>query len=133
MPKRDDCRLERREAFQVQNSAYGLLRPAPGLRTGRLLFYEHPMVFILMKGEVASMSKALRRRFWLETVLGVVTGILFVITLVWHDWIEIIFNVDPDQGNGSLEWLIVAALLVVTIILFILASYEFRKARIAIG
>lgn len=77
------------------------------------------------------MKKALRGRFWLETGLALVTAILFVITLVWHDWIEVIFNVDPDQGSGTLEWLIVAILLVVTITLCVLASYEWRKAQLA--
>jgi len=79
------------------------------------------------------MTKALRGRFWFETGLAIVTGILFVITLVWHDWIEIIMNVDPDQGSGLLEWLVVGALFVVTIVLFILARYEWRKAQAAIG
>ncbi len=79
------------------------------------------------------MITALRRRFWLETVIAIVASILFVITLVWHDWIEIIFKVDPDHGNGLLEWSIVGALLVVTIVLFILARYEWRKARTVIA
>ena len=79
------------------------------------------------------MRKALRGRFWLETGMAIVTTILFVITLAWHDWIEIIFNVDPDQGSGLLEWLIVGALFVVTIALFALARYEWRKARAAIA
>lgn len=79
------------------------------------------------------MRKALRGRFWLETGIALVTGILFVITLLWHDWIEIIFTVDPDQGSGLLEWLIVGALLVVTSALFVLALYEWRKAQAAIG
>jgi hypothetical protein len=79
------------------------------------------------------MRKTLRLRFWLETGLAIVTGILLVITLVWHDWIEIIFNIDPDQRSGLLEWSIVGALLVVTIILFILASYELRRTRAAIS
>jgi hypothetical protein len=78
------------------------------------------------------MRKALRGRFWLETGTAIVTGILFVITLVWHDWIEIIFHVDPDQGNGLLEWAIVGALLIVTIALFVLARYEWRKAQATI-
>jgi hypothetical protein len=76
---------------------------------------------------------ALRRRFWLETGMAIVTSMLFVITLVWKDWIEIVFNVDPDNRSGALEWLIVAALLVVTIMLFTLASYEWRRARAAIS
>jgi uncharacterized membrane protein YedE/YeeE len=79
------------------------------------------------------MRKTLRLRFWLETGLAIVTGILFVITLVWHDWIEIIFNIDPDQGSGLLEWSVVGALLIVTLILFILARYEWRRTRAAIS
>jgi hypothetical protein len=79
------------------------------------------------------MRNPLRRRFWLETGMATVTGILFVITLLWRDWIEIVFGVDPDQGNGTLEWLIVGALLVVTITLFTLASYEWRRTRAALS
>ncbi len=79
------------------------------------------------------MRKALRGRYWLETGLAIVTGILFVVTLVWHNWAEIIFNVDPDQGSGLFEWIVVGALLVVTIALIVLARYEWRKAQAAIG
>ena len=79
------------------------------------------------------MRNALRRRFWLETGLAIVTGILFIITLVRRDWIELVFNVDPDNRNGSLEWLIVGVLLVVTITLFTLASFEWRRARASVS
>lgn len=78
------------------------------------------------------MRNALRQRFWLETAMAIVTSILFAITLVQRDWIEIVFGVDPDNRNGTLEWLIIGALLVVTIMLFTLASYEWRRARAAI-
>ena len=79
------------------------------------------------------MNTALRRRFWLETGMAIVTSILFVITLVQRDWIEIVFNVDLDNRNGALEWLIVGALLVVTITLLALASHEWRRALAAIS
>ena len=79
------------------------------------------------------MRNALRRHFWLETGLAIVTSIWFVLTLAQRDWIEFVFGVDPDQGNGTLEWLIVGALLVVSITLFTLAGYEWRKARSAIS
>ena len=79
------------------------------------------------------MRKALRGRFWLETSLAIVTGILFVVTLVWHNWAEIIFNIDPDQGSGLFEWIVVGVLLVVTIVLIVLARFEWRKAQAAIG
>jgi hypothetical protein len=77
------------------------------------------------------MRKTLRPLFWLETSMATITGILFVITLVWRDWIELFFGVDPDKSNGSLEWLIVGALLVVTLALFTLAGFEWRRARTA--
>ncbi len=79
------------------------------------------------------MRNALRRRFWLEAGIATVTSILFVITLVQRDWIEIVFSVDPDNRNGTLEWLIVGVLLVVMITLFTLASYEWRRARAALS
>jgi hypothetical protein len=79
------------------------------------------------------MRNALRRRFWLETGIAIITGILFVITLIRNNWIEIVFRVDPDNNNGTFEWLIVGVLLLVTITLFILASYEWRRARAAIS
>jgi DMSO/TMAO reductase YedYZ heme-binding membrane subunit len=73
----------------------------------------------------------LRRRFWLESVLGSITGVVAIITLFWHDWIETIFGVDPDKGNGSAEWLVILILLVVTLMLAIGARLEWRRTRIA--
>ncbi len=79
------------------------------------------------------MTKALSWRFWLETVIACMTTLLFVITLVQRDWIEVVLGVDPDNHNGALEWLIVGALFVVTILLFTLASYEWRRAKASIS
>ena len=85
----------------------------------------------LEEGEL--MRNALRWHFWLESSMALVSGSLFVITLVQRDWIEIVFGVDPDSQSGALEWLVVGALLVATITLFLLARYEWRKARTAIS
>lgn len=74
------------------------------------------------------MKDGLRRRFWPELGMGIVTAVMFVITLIRRDWIEALFSIDPDQGNGSLEWFIVAGLLVATVALFSLAAYEWRRA-----
>ncbi len=70
-------------------------------------------------------------RFWLETILAAVTGILFLLTLISREWIEILFDVEPDAGNGSLEWLIVAALLALTLTLAVLARFEWRRLQTA--
>jgi hypothetical protein len=74
------------------------------------------------------MTNGLRRRFWPEAGLGLITGVLFILTLVRRDWIEALFGIDPDNHSGSLEYMIVGGLLVVTIALVALASYEWRRA-----
>jgi hypothetical protein len=70
-----------------------------------------------------------RARFWLEAVLAALTTGLFILTLISRDWIERIFHVEPDEGNGSLEWLIVAVLFVVSIALIFAARTEWRRAE----
>lgn len=77
-------------------------------------------------------SEALRTRepaprFWIEAFLASVTAILALVTLVWRDWIELVFRVDPDHRNGLTEYMIVAALLVGTIISAGFARTEWRR------
>ena len=76
------------------------------------------------------MRKQVRWFFWPEMILACITGLLFVITLVERNWVELIVHIDPDQANGSLEWLIVSGLLVITLVLFALVGYERRRARL---
>lgn len=77
------------------------------------------------------MPSGLRRRFWLESICGSVTGIAAVITLFWHDWIEAVFKIHPDGGSGSAEWLTVLVLLLVTVALAAGARREWRRTGLA--
>ena len=52
-----------------------------------------------------------RARFWIEASLGAAAAVLAAVTVVRRDWIEAVFHVDPDAHGGSLEWLVVLALL----------------------
>lgn len=74
------------------------------------------------------MTNALRHRFWPESVCAVLTAFLAITTLIKRDWIEAVFGVDPDSHNGSVEWLIIAALLFATVALGSLAAHEWRRA-----
>jgi len=73
------------------------------------------------------LNSGLRRRFWVETTLALVTGILFVLTIAWKDWIERVFNVDPDAHNGSVEWVVVVVLVAITVTAAALARQEWRR------
>ena len=74
------------------------------------------------------MSRTVRIRFWIEAGLALLTAGLFVLTLISREWIELLFRVDPDGGDGSLEWVIVAVLLVATAVFSWLARVEWRRA-----
>lgn len=76
------------------------------------------------------MKKGLRLWFYLEAILGILAGVMFVVTLVNQAWIEMLFKVDPDQGSGALEWFVVGGLAVVAIALGLAARYEWRRASV---
>ena len=76
------------------------------------------------------MKRNVRIRFWAETALAGFSGVFFLLTLLWKDWIEIIFGVDPDHHSGSLEWLIVAVALVATIAFAVLARLDWRRLNV---
>lgn len=68
-----------------------------------------------------------RKRFWAEVFLGSVSAVLLVVTLIRPDWIEVAFGVEPDGGSGALEWGIVALLAFATVVLSLLARYEWLR------
>jgi hypothetical protein len=72
------------------------------------------------------------KRFWSEVVLGATSAVLALLTLVWPNWIEDVFGVEPDGGNGAFEWSIVALLALSTIVLSVMARSEWRRAS-AVG
>ena len=73
----------------------------------------------------------LRTSFWTELTLGLLSTVLFVLTLVWPDWLELTLHVDPAPGNGSVEWAIVAFLAVLAVMSFALARGERSKAHVS--
>jgi len=73
---------------------------------------------------------ALRSRFWVEAALAVASAALLVLTLLWYDWVELILGVQPDRGDGSLEWLLLVVLLVATSANSALARREWRRTRL---
>jgi hypothetical protein len=66
-------------------------------------------------------------RYRLEVIAAALTGLAAVLTAIVPDWIEEVFHIDPDGGNGAVEWLIVAALALATIALGALAWRERRR------
>ena len=73
------------------------------------------------------MTRSAGPRFWIEAALAGLTGFLFLLTFAWSEWIELVFRVDPDGGDGSFEWAIVGILFVVSTTFAALARAEWRR------
>lgn len=70
-------------------------------------------------------------RFVVEVNAAIGAALLLVVTLIWQDWIEVVFRVDPDRGNGALEWAIVAASTVASVAFALRARRTWRHAHAA--
>lgn len=70
---------------------------------------------------------SLKTRVWIEAVLSAIAVVLTVVTLIWPDWIELLFDEAPDGGDGSLERLFAIGWLVAAIVFGRLARSDWRK------
>jgi hypothetical protein len=75
------------------------------------------------------MQAPLRLRFWFEIGLAAACGLLAVLTLFVRDWVEAVTGFDPDHGNGSFEWLLVAGLALACLLVGGVARDEWRRAK----
>jgi hypothetical protein len=70
-------------------------------------------------------------RFWVESVATCLTAVLFVLTLISKEWIEILFRVDPDEGSGALEIALLILCAGVACVSGMLAHRDWRRAAVA--
>jgi len=76
-------------------------------------------------------KRTLRRLFWVETALAMLSAFFVFLTALWKDWIEIVFRVDPDHHGGTLERVVVLTFIAPTIACIALARREWQRSPVA--
>jgi hypothetical protein len=71
----------------------------------------------------------IRRRLFLEAGSALALALMLFVTFITPDWIELVFGVSPDNGNGEIEWSAVVVLGLILIACLALARIEWRRAR----
>jgi hypothetical protein len=67
-----------------------------------------------------------RTRFFVTSVLASASGVLGIITLFWHDWLEAC-GLNLDRGDGSVERMVVVGLMTVAALLGVAAVAQWRS------
>lgn len=62
----------------------------------------------------------------LEMAVALCAGVLGILTIFWHDWIEALTGWDPDHHDGGVEWIVVVGLLAVAAALGLVARLQWR-------
>jgi undecaprenyl pyrophosphate phosphatase UppP len=65
----------------------------------------------------------------IEAALTVFVGVLAVITIFWHDWIEALTGWDPDQHNGTFEIYIIIGLALIAVVLGLVTRVSWKRDR----
>jgi len=66
-------------------------------------------------------------RFWVELVLGLMSALWLTLAMLLPDWMELLFRFAPDAGDGSMERGFALLWAAVTVLMFGLAGYTWRK------
>ncbi|MHB8660236.1 MAG: ABC transporter permease [Solirubrobacteraceae bacterium] len=76
------------------------------------------------------MRRDLSRLLWFETCAAILSGSLMILTVLWRDWVEVLFGVDPDHHSGSLEWFLLVGSISATALLAVAARHEWNQATL---
>jgi hypothetical protein len=68
---------------------------------------------------------------WIEVVLASIIALLAIVSVLWRDWVERVFGIDPDHHSGFTEWELVVALSLAATLVATLAGRDWYRAALA--
>ena len=74
-----------------------------------------------------STRNRLLTRVWVQVFLGLMSAAFLALTILFPDWIEILFGLAPDAGDSSAEWVLALSWAFVSVLMFAFAGRTWRK------
>jgi hypothetical protein len=71
--------------------------------------------------------KRLPARIWVELMLGLMSTVSLTLAILLPNWMELLFRLAPDAGNGSAEWGFAFLWATTSVLMFGLAGRTWRK------
>ena len=71
--------------------------------------------------------KRLHARFWVELMLGLMSAVSLTLAIVLPNWMELLFRLAPDTGDGSAERGFALLWAAISVLMFGLAGRAWRK------
>lgn len=72
-------------------------------------------------------SKRLPAKIWVELLLGLMSAVLLTLAIVLPNWMELLFRLAPDAGDGSAERGFALLWAAISLLMFGLAGRAWRK------
>jgi hypothetical protein len=79
--------------------------------------------------EILAHMRLLRAKFWLEACAALAGALFFLLLQLSGTWVETVFGVDPDGGDGAVETAFAVLSLALTIALVLAARANLRALR----
>ena len=71
--------------------------------------------------------KRLPARIWVELMLGLISAVSLTLAIVLPNWMELLFHLAPDAGDGSAERGFALLWAAISVLMFGLAGRTWRK------
>jgi hypothetical protein len=71
--------------------------------------------------------KRLPARIWVELILGLISAVSLTLAIVLPNWMELLFRLAPDAGDGSAERGFALLWGAISVLMFGLAGRTWRK------
>jgi hypothetical protein len=77
--------------------------------------------------ESLPVRRRLPAKLWVEFALGLTSSALLALALLSPHWMELLFGLAPDGGDGSAEYGLALVFAVVSLLMFGLAGHTWKK------